>query len=108
MHYQSQQHRAKNTIQKKIKTAIFYCLTVIFLCWSTGNLATIAQNNETEGLNSSEMRQILDRGDLTAAVTKIEEDWEEDFQKYFAQNFSGRSQTATAIAKNPIPSSHSN
>ncbi|MFB8796527.1 MAG: CHAT domain-containing protein [Microcoleus sp.] len=99
MHYQSQQHRAKNTIQKKIKTAIFYCLTVIFLCWSTGNLATIAQNNQTEGLNGSEMRQILDRGDLTAAVTRIEEDWEEDFQKYFAQNFSGRSKNATAIAK---------
>jgi CHAT domain-containing protein len=98
MHYQSQQHRAKNTIQKKIKTAIFYCLTVIFLCWSTGNLAT-AQNNETEGLNGSEMRQILDRGDLTAAVTRIEEDWEEDFQKYFAENFSGRSKNATAIAK---------
>lgn len=99
MHYQSQQHRAKNTPHKKIKTAVFYCLTVIFFCWSTGNLATIAQNNQTEGLNGSEMRKILDRGDLTEAVTRIEQDWEEDFQKYFAQNFSGRSQSAAAIAK---------
>ena len=99
MHYQSQQHRAKNTTQKKIKTAIFYCLTVIFFCWITGNLTTIAQNKETEGLNGSEMRKILDRGDLTEAVTRIEQNWEEDFQKYFEENFSGRSQSATAIAK---------
>jgi CHAT domain-containing protein len=99
MHYQSQQHRAKNTTQKKIKTAIFYCLTIIFFCWSTGFLTTIAQNKETEGLNSPEMRQILDREDLTEAVTRIEQGWEEDFQKYFAENFSARSQNATAIAK---------
>jgi CHAT domain-containing protein len=99
MHYQSQQHRAKNTKRKKIQTAIFYCLTIIFFCWSTGFLTTIAQNKETEGLNSPEMRQILDREDLTEAVTRIEQGWEEDFQKYFAENFSARSQNATAIAK---------
>lgn len=45
------------------------------------------------------MRKILDRGDLTEAVTRIEQDWEEDFQKYFAQNFLGRSQSAAAITK---------
>jgi CHAT domain-containing protein len=99
MHYQSQQHRARNKTQKKIKTAIFYCLTVIFFCWSTSNLTTIAQNKETEGLNGPEMRKILDRGDLIEAVTRIEQDWEEDFQKYFAENFSARSQSATSIAK---------
>ncbi|NJS09682.1 MAG: CHAT domain-containing protein [Microcoleus sp. CSU_2_2] len=99
MHYQSQQHRAKNTKRKKIQTAIFYCLTIIFFCWSSGNLTTIAQPNKTEALNGSEMQKILDRGDITEAVSRIEQNWEEDFQKYFAENFSARSQSATAIAK---------
>ncbi len=98
MHHQSQQHRQHAT-QKKIKTAIFYCLTVIFFCWSTANLATIAQNTPQGGLNGQEMRNLLDRGNLTEAVNRIEQDWEEDYQKYFKQDFAGRAKTAEAISK---------
>ena len=99
MHHQSQQHRQKHAIQKKIKTAIFYCLTAIFFCWSTGNLATIAQNPAQGGLNGQEMRNLLDRGNLTEAVSRIELDWEEDYQKYFKQDFKTRAKTATEISK---------
>lgn len=45
------------------------------------------------------MRKILDRGDLTEAVTRIEQNWEEDYQKYFNEDFSARAKTAEAIAK---------
>jgi CHAT domain-containing protein len=99
MHHQSQQHRQKHATQKKIKTGIFYCLTAIFFCWSTLNLATIAQNRDNGGLNGQEMRQILDRGNLTEAVTRIEKNWEEDYQKYWQQDFAAREKTATAISK---------
>ncbi|MBD1811799.1 CHAT domain-containing protein [Microcoleus vaginatus DQ-U2] len=99
MHYQSQQQRQKHTTQKKIKKAIFYCLIAIFFCWSTANLATIAQNTGQGGLNGQEMRNLLDRGNLTEAVTRIEETWKEDYQKYFEQDFDTRGQTAEAISK---------
>jgi len=99
MHHQSQQHRQKHAIQKKIKTAIFYCLTAIFLCWNAANLATIAQNTAQGGLNGQEMRNLLDRGNLTEAVSRIELDWEEDYQKYFKQDFKTRAKTATEISK---------
>ena len=99
MHHQSQQHRQKHATQNKIKTAIFYCLTAIFFCWSTANLATIAQNTGQGGLNGQEMRNLLDRGNLTEAVTRIELDWEEDYQKYFKQDFQARAKTAAEISK---------
>ncbi|MEG3882375.1 CHAT domain-containing protein [Microcoleus sp. herbarium7] len=99
MHHQSKQHRQKHATQKKIKTAIFYCLTAIFFCWSTANLATIAQNTGTGGLGGQEMRNLLDRGNLTEAVNKIEQDWEEDYQKYFKEDFAGRAKTAAEISK---------
>ncbi|WP_445316294.1 CHAT domain-containing protein [Microcoleus vaginatus] len=99
MHYQSQQQRQKHTTQKKIKTAIFYCLTAIFFSWSTANLATIAQNTNQGGLNGQEMRNLLDRGNLTEAVTRIEQNWEADYQKYFEQDFAARAKTAEAISK---------
>ncbi|MGB3265940.1 MAG: CHAT domain-containing protein [Microcoleus sp.] len=99
MQYQSPQHRQKHAAQKKLKTAIFYCLTAIFFCWSTANLPTIAQNTNRGGLNGSEMREILDRGNLTEAVTRIENDWEEDYQKYLQQDFAARTKTAEAISK---------
>ncbi|MCC3514440.1 MAG: CHAT domain-containing protein [Microcoleus sp. PH2017_40_RAT_O_B] len=99
MHYQSQQHRQKHATQKKIKRAIFYCLTAILFCWSTANLATIAQKPEPGGLNGQEMRQVLDRGNLTEAVTRIEKDWEEDYQTYFEQDFAAREKTAQSISK---------
>ncbi|HEY9302038.1 MAG TPA: CHAT domain-containing protein, partial [Phormidium sp.] len=99
MHYQSQQQRQKNTTQKKIKKAIFYCLIAIFFCWNTANLPTIAQNTGQGGLNGQEMRNLLDRGNLTEAVTRIEESWEEDYQKYFEQDFETRAKTAEAISK---------
>ena len=98
MHHQSQQHRQKHATQNKIKTAIFYCLTAIFFCWSTANLATIAQNTGS-GLNGQEMRNLLDRGNLTEAVTRIELDWEEDYQKYFKQDFRAQAKTAAEISK---------
>jgi CHAT domain-containing protein len=99
MHYQSQQHRQKHATQKKIKRAIFYCLTAIFFCWSTANLPTIAQNPDPGGLQGQEMRQILDRGNLTEAVTRVEKDWEEDYQKYLEQDFTAREKTAQEISK---------
>ncbi|MBW3585127.1 MAG: CHAT domain-containing protein, partial [Cyanobacteria bacterium 0813] len=99
MHYKSQQQRQKHTTQKKIKTAIFYCLTAIFFSWSTANLATIAQNTNQRGLNGQEMRNLLDRGNLTEAVTRIEQNWEQDYQKYFEQDFAARAKTAEAISK---------
>lgn len=99
MHHQSQQHRPKHATFKKIKTAIFYCLTAIFFCGITANLATIAQNTGTGGLNGQEMRDILDRGNLTEAVTRIEKDWEEDYQKYLQQDFAAREKTAQEISK---------
>ena len=99
MHYQSQQQRHQNRTQKKIKTALFYCLTFIFFWWSTANLGTIAQPKETGGLNGQEMRKILDEGNLAEAVTRIELDWEEDYQKYLSENFGTRSKTAEQIAK---------
>lgn len=99
MQYQSQQQRHKNKIQKRIKTAFFYCLIFIFFWWSTANLGTIAQPTETGGLNGQEMRKILDEGNLTEAVTRIELDWEEDYQKYLSENFGTRSKTAQEISK---------
>lgn len=99
MHHKSQQHRQKLAAQKKIKRAIFYCLTAIFFCWSTANLATIAQKPDPGGLQGQEMREILDRGNLTEAVTRIEKDWEEDYQKYFEQDFAARDKTAQSISK---------
>ena len=99
MHYQSQQQRHKNKTQKRIKTAFFYCLIFIFFWWSTAHLGTIAQPTETGGLNGPEMRKILDEGNLTEAVTRIELDWEEDYQKYLSENFGARSKTAEEISK---------
>ncbi|MBE9188107.1 CHAT domain-containing protein [Microcoleus sp. LEGE 07076] len=99
MQYQSPQHRQKHATHKKLKTAIFYCLTAIFFCWSTANLPTIAQDTNRGGLNGSEMRDILDRGNLTEAVTRIENDWEEDYQKYLQQDFFTRKKTAEEISK---------
>lgn len=99
MRYQSQKQRHKNKMQKKIKTAFFYCLIFIFFCWSTANLDTIAQPKETGGLNGQEMRKILDEGNLAEAVTRIELDWEEDYQKYLSANFGAQSKTAEQIAK---------
>ncbi len=99
MQYQSQQQRHKNKTQKRIKTAFFYCLIFIFFWWSTANLGTIAKPTETGGLNGQEMRKILDRGNLAEAVTRIELDWEEDYQKYLSENFGARSKTAEQIAK---------
>jgi len=74
-------------------------LTTIFFCWSTANLPTIAQNTAPGGLNGQEMRNLLDRGNLTEAVTRIEKNWEEDYQKYFEQDFTARDQTAQSISK---------
>lgn len=99
MHDKSQQQHQKHTTQKKIKKAIFYCLTAIFFSWSTANLATIAQNTGQGGLNGQEMRNLLDRGNLTEAVTRIEQNWEEDYQKYFEHDFAARAKTAEAISK---------
>jgi CHAT domain-containing protein len=99
MHYKSQQHPQKHKTQKKIKTAIFYCLTAIFFCPITANLAAIAQNTGQGGLNGQEMRNLLDRGNLTEAVSRIEQNWEEDYQKYFEQDFAARAKTAEAISK---------
>ncbi|MEG4329073.1 CHAT domain-containing protein [Microcoleus sp. herbarium5] len=99
MHYQSQQQRQKHTTQKKIKKAIFYCLIAIFFCLSTANLATIAQNTDQGGLNGQEMRNLLDRGNLTEAVTRIEENWEQEYQNYFEQDFESRAKTTEAISK---------
>ena len=45
------------------------------------------------------MRDVLDRGNLTEAVTRIEKDWEEDYQKYFEQDFAARDKTAQSISK---------
>ncbi|NJM63976.1 MAG: CHAT domain-containing protein, partial [Oscillatoriales cyanobacterium RU_3_3] len=45
------------------------------------------------------MRKILDRGDLTEAVNRIEQGWEEDYQKYFAEDFAAPLQKAEQIAK---------
>ena len=99
MQHQSQQHRPKHATHKKLKTAIFYCLTAIFFCWSSANLATIAQKPDPGGLNGQEMRDILDRGNLTEAVIRIEKDWEEDYQTYLQQDFATREKTAQAISK---------
>jgi CHAT domain-containing protein len=99
MQYKSQQHPQKHKTQKKIKTAIFYCLTAIFFCWSTANLAGIGQNTGQGGVNGQEMRNLLDRGNLTEAVSRIEQNWEEDYQKYFEQDFAARAKTAEAISK---------
>src|SRR4028119_1691566 len=99
MHYKSQQHPQKHKTQKKIKIAIFYFLTAIFFCWSTANLTTIAQNTGQGGLGGQEMRNLLDRGNLTEAVTRIEQNWEQDYQKYFEQDFAARAKTAEAISK---------
>ena len=74
-------------------------MTAIFFWWSTANIATIAQNTGKGGLNGQEMRNLLDRGNLTEAVTRIEKDWEEDYQKYFEQDFGARAKTAEAISK---------
>lgn len=99
MHHQSQQHRQKHATLKKLKTAIFYCLTAIFFCQITANLPTIAQNADPGGLQGQEMRDILDRGNLTEAVNRIEKDWEEDYQKYLEQDFAARDKTAQEISK---------
>ncbi|MBE9164433.1 CHAT domain-containing protein [Tychonema sp. LEGE 06208] len=99
MHQQSPQQPQKHATPKKLKTAIFYCLTAIFFCWSTANLPTMAQNPAPGGLNGQEMRNLLDRGNLTEAVTRIEQDWEEDYQKYLQQDFGAREKTAEAISK---------
>ncbi|WP_293135409.1 CHAT domain-containing protein [Microcoleus sp. bin38.metabat.b11b12b14.051] len=99
MQHQSQQHRQKHATQKKLKTAIFYWLTAIFFCWSSANLATIAQKPDPGGLNGQEMRNLLDRGNLTEAVSRIEKDWEEDYQTYLQQDFATREKTAQAISK---------
>ncbi|MBE9124176.1 CHAT domain-containing protein [Tychonema sp. LEGE 07199] len=99
MHHQSPQPPQKHATPKKLKTAIFYCLTAIFFCWSTANLPTIAQNAAPGGLNGQEMRNLLDRGNLIEAVTRIEQDWEEDYQKYLQQDFGARAKTAEAISK---------
>jgi len=99
MQYKSQQHPQKPKTNKKIKTAIFYFLTAIFFCPITANLAAIAQNTGMGGLNGQEMRNLLDRGNLTEAVTRIEQNWEEDYQKYFEQDFGARAKTAEAISK---------
>jgi len=99
MHYQSQQQRHKNKTHKRIKTAFFYCLIFAFFLWSTANLGTIAQPVGTGGLNGQEMRKILDEGNLAEAVTRIELDWEEDYQKYLSGNFGARSKTAEQISK---------
>lgn len=99
LHYQSPQ-RHKRFIDKKVKAAIIGCVTlIIIVCSNTGSLAAIAQNRQTEGLNGSEMRKILDRGDLTEAVNRIEQDWEEDYQKYFDEDFGAPLQKAEQIAK---------
>ena len=99
MHYKSQEHPQKYKTQKKIKTAIFYFLTAIFFCPITANLAAIAQNTGQGGLGGQEMRNLLDRGNLTEAVSRIEQNWEDDYQKYFEQDFSARAKTAEAISK---------
>ena len=99
MHYKSQQHPQKHKTQKKIKTAIFYFLTAIFFCPITANLAGIAQNTGQGGLGGQEMRNLLDRGNLTEAVSRIEQNWEEEYQKYFEQDFAARAKTAEAISK---------
>ncbi|MEG3859536.1 CHAT domain-containing protein [Microcoleus sp. herbarium12] len=99
MHHQSQQHRQKHWTQKKLKTALFYCLIAIFFCWSSANLPAIPQKTDPGGLNGQEMREILDRGNLTEAVTRIEKDWEEDYQKYLEQDFAAREKTAQTISK---------
>jgi CHAT domain-containing protein len=99
MDYQSQQQRHKNKIQKRIKTAFFYCLIFVFFLWGTANIGTIAQPGGTGGLNGQEMRKILDEGNLAEAVTRIELDWEEDYQKYLSENFGARSKNAGQIAK---------
>ena len=104
MHYQSPQRHPKNARHKKIKKAVFCCLigclTAITVFWiGTGSFAAIAQNRQTGGLNGSEMRRILDRGELTEAVNRIEQGWEEDYQKYFDENFAAPLQKAEEIAK---------
>ncbi|NJR24721.1 MAG: CHAT domain-containing protein [Richelia sp. CSU_2_1] len=99
LHYQSPQ-RSKKAFNKKVTTLILSCLTLIIIVGgSTGSFAAIAQNRQTEGLNGSEMRKILDRGDLTEAVNRIEQGWEEDYQKYFAEDFAAPLQKAEQIAK---------
>ncbi|MCU0547604.1 MAG: CHAT domain-containing protein [Oscillatoriaceae cyanobacterium Prado104] len=98
LHYQSPQ-RQKRSISKKIRTAIIGCLTLIVIVGNSGSFATTSQNTQTEGLNGSEMRNILDRGDLTEAVNRIEQGWEEDYQKYFDEDFAAPLQKADQIAK---------
>lgn len=98
MDYQSQHTRYKNKIKQRIKTAFFYCLIFLFFWWSTANIGTLAQPKVTGGLNGQEMRKLLDEGNLGEAVTRIEEDWEEDYQKYLTENFGARSKTAQQIA----------
>lgn len=99
LHYQSPQ-RSRKSFNKQVTNVILSCLTLIIIAGgSTGSFAAIAQNRQTEGLNGSEMRKILDRGDLTEAVNRIEEGWEEDFQKYFAEDFAAPLQKSEQIAK---------
>ncbi|MGL5063641.1 MAG: CHAT domain-containing protein [Microcoleus sp.] len=100
IHYQSQQRRQKKGVRKQIKNAVLCCVILIIIFGiSTGSFATIAQNRSTEGVNGSEMRKILDRGNLTEAVNRIEANWEEDYQKYFAEDFAAPLQKADQIAK---------
>ncbi|HLO50245.1 MAG TPA: CHAT domain-containing protein [Kamptonema sp.] len=81
------------------KSSIFYFLILAFLLLSSSITVTLAQDRGADVLEYPTLRNILDEGNYAEAVERIEQNWENQYQEYFKENFSTRSQTADQIAK---------